>query len=163
MKALSPTAHARPGAVWLLALLMLAGGWLCWPGAGAAQDRTDNGRLTQADLDGYIYLLPRLVGQAEEGPEQGSSLLREAGLSRRRAAYVGAKVAIAQALVSGILSSSQLTDDKVPLHLQPSAEELTLVNDNLASLVKAQQAARRAAARAPESVPSPRTGSGLDD
>jgi hypothetical protein len=111
--------------------------------------------LTQADIDGYIYLLPRLVGEAEQEPEQGARLLREAGLSRQRAAYVGAKVAIAQALVSGLLSSSQLTSDNVPLHLQPSAEELTLVNDNLASLVKAQQAARRVAVKTPEAASSP--------
>jgi hypothetical protein len=135
-------------------VLMLAGGWL-WPGAGLAQGQAEYGPLTQADLDGYIYLLPHLVGQTERDPEQGARLLKEAGLSRRRAAYVGAKVAIAQALVSGLLSSSQLTTDKVPPHLQPSAEELTLVNDNLTSLVKAQEAARRSAARTPETAPVP--------
>lgn len=153
MKTPSPAARLRPGALWALALL-LAGCWL-WPWLGWAQSRTDYGPLTQADIDGYIYLLPRLVGEAEQVSEQGAGLLREAGLSRQRAAYVGAKVAIAQALVSGLLSSSQLTSDNVPIHLQPSAEELTLVNDNLASLVKAQQAARRAAAQPPAALPSP--------
>lgn len=145
----TPCLALRTGALWALALI-LAG---CWPGLGSAQARTDYGPLTQADIDGYIYLLPRLVSGVEQDPEQGLRLLREAGLSRQRAAYVGAKVAIAQALVSGLLSSSQLTSDNVPLHLQPSAEELTLVNDNLASLVKAQEAARRAAALAPEDAP----------
>lgn len=100
-------------------------------------------------------MLPRLAGEPEQDPEEGARLLREAGLSRRRAAYVGAKLAIAQALVSGLLSSSQLTADKVPLRLQPSAEELSLVNDNLTSLLQAQQEARQAAARAPEAAPSP--------
>lgn len=140
--------YLRPRVLaWALALL-LAGGWL-WPGHCAAQGRAEHGPLTQADIDGYIYLLPRLVGESGRDSERGAGLLREAGLSRGRAAYVGAKVAIAQALVSGLLSSSQLTMDQVPLHLQPSAEELTLVNDNLASLVKAQEAARRAAGSSP--------------
>lgn len=135
------------GTVWGL-ILILACSWL-WPGVGGAE----GGPLTQADIDGYVYLLPRLVGEAERDPDQGARLLREAGLSRQRAAYVGAKIAVAQALVSGLLSSSQMTSDKVPLYLQPSAEELALVNDNLAFLVKAQQAARQAVDRGPGSTP----------
>lgn len=148
MKSSCSALYQRPRMIaWALALL-LAGGCL-WPGVGSAQSRVEHGPLTQADIDGYIYLLPRLVGESGRNSERGAGLLREAGLSRGRAAYVGAKVAIAQALVSGLLSSSQLTTDKVPLHLQPSAEELTLVIDNLGSLVKAQEAARRAAAPSP--------------
>ncbi len=109
--------------------------------------RAFGGPLTQADVDGYMYLLPRLAEVDRKDPEHGARLLRESGLSRARAAYVGAKITIAQALATGLLSTGQLTDEQVPAHLRPSAEEIALIQANLTSLVRAQEAARRAAAR----------------
>lgn len=136
------------GAAALLAAL------LCFqPGAATAQSRPEVDPLTQADIDAYIFLLPRLARGLDS--DQKAELLREAGLGPRRAAYVTAKIAVTQALVSGLLSSSQMTADQVSPQLHPSAEELTLVNDNLASLVRAQQAARQAAAQPPSQGPRP--------
>jgi hypothetical protein len=115
-------------------------------GADDAALMASEGPLTQADLDAYVYILPKMAGQAGQDPQAAALLLRETGLTRRRAAYIGAKIAVTQALASGLLSTGQLHDDQAPLYLQPSTAELTLVNDNLASLLKAQEAARQAAA-----------------
>ncbi|MDR1044826.1 MAG: hypothetical protein LBP33_06880 [Candidatus Adiutrix sp.] len=115
-------------------------------GADDAALMASEGPLTQADLDAYVYMLPKMAGQAGQDPQAAALLFKEAGLTRRRAAYIVAKITVTQALASGLVSTGQLHDDQVPAYLQPSTAELTLVNDNLASLVKAQEAARQAAA-----------------
>lgn len=106
----------------------------------------NEGPLTQTDIDGYVYLTPRLAGPDGRNPDQAVSILKQSGLTRRRAVYVGAKVAVTQALVSGLMSPAQLEEQKVPPSLRPSTEELQLVTRNLGSLVQAQNQARRAAA-----------------
>lgn len=113
-----------------------------------AQNGNDNSQapLTQADLDAYIYLVPRLTPEVTRDPARANQLLVDVGITKKRAVYVGAKIAIAQAMAIGALSPQQLTDNNVPLHLQPSPEEVSLVNTNLASLTLAQETARRAAA-----------------
>ena len=128
-------------------LLLAAPATSLW--ADDAALMTSEGPLTQADIDAYVYILPRLAGEAGQDPQAAALLMREAGITRKRAAYVGAKITVTQALASGLISTGQLHDDQVPVYLQPSTAELTLVNDNLASLVKAQQAARQAAASRP--------------
>ena len=126
----------------LLLVLGLAGG----PAAVWAEENFANERpLTQADIDGYIHLTPRLLGQAAQDPVIAAGLLNEAGLSRRRAVYVGAKIAVAQAMVTGALDPGQLSEKGVPLYLQPSADELSLIQKNLTSLTQAQAEARRVA------------------
>ena len=105
--------------------------------------------LTQTDIDGYVYLTPRLAGTAGRHPDQAVEILKQSGLTRRRAVYVGAKVAVTQALVSGLISPGQLEEQKVPPALRPSTEELQLVTRNLGSLVRAQAQARQAAAQPP--------------
>ena len=103
------------------------------------------GPLTQADIDAYIFLLPKMA-QAKGGtPEEMGLVVRESGLTRRRAVYVVTKVALAQSLAQGLMSPSQLEEEQVPPGLQPSTEEIRLINNNLTSLVQAQAAARRAA------------------
>lgn len=114
--------------------------------AEAQEDFANEPPLTQADLDGYVYLTPRLLGEAAKDPDTAARLLSEAGLGRRRAVYVGAKIAVTQAMITGALTPDQLDKEKVPLYLRPSAEELALVQRNLTSLTQAQVAARRAAA-----------------
>lgn len=116
-------------------------------GAQALDDFSNEPALTQADIDGYIHLTPRLLGEAARNPDTAARLLDEARLSRRRAVYVGAKIAVTQAMVTGALSPDHLDREKVPLYLRPSAEELSLVQRNLTSLTQAQLAASRAAGR----------------
>jgi hypothetical protein len=103
--------------------------------------------LTQADIDSYVYLTPRLAGPAGQNPDQAVEIFKQSGFTRRRAVFVGAKVAVTQALASGLMSQTQLEEQKVPLPLRPSAEELQLVTRNLDSLVEAQDQARQAAAQ----------------
>lgn len=130
----------------LLALLLAAGLMNCPVAAGAEDNFADEHPLVQVDIDGYIYLTPRLLGAAAQDQTTAARLLGEAGLTRRRAVYVGAKIAVAQAMVTGALSPGQLTEKGIPLYLQPSAEELSLVQKNLTSLTQAQAEARRIAA-----------------
>jgi len=131
--------------------LLLAVFFVCFliinPASASAETAGMAGQrpLSQTDIDGYIYLIPRLVGEAARNPEVAAAIIRESGLNRRRAVYVTAKVAIAQAMATGALSPAQLADRKVPAYLHPNADEITLVNTNLTSLMKAQAAARRAA------------------
>lgn len=132
--------------LWLIMLPALLIPLLLTGAAGAGEDFSGEPPLSQADLDGYVYLLPRLLGRAAQDPETAAALLAEAGLSRRRAAYVGAKVAVTQAMVAGALDPGSLAQKEIPAHLHPSAEELSLVQKNLTSLIQAQQTARRAAA-----------------
>ena len=99
--------------------------------------------LSQADIDGYVYLLPRLQGEVLKNPVEASTILGFAGLTRERAAFVTTKIAISQFILAGILSPSQLDDGKIPYRLRPSAAELNLVQKNIVSLVQAQNLAQR--------------------
>ncbi|MDR0882487.1 MAG: hypothetical protein LBP55_08090 [Candidatus Adiutrix sp.] len=110
-------------------------------GYGPDVARAQTGHLTQADIDGYVYLLPRLAGAQDQ--ERQAAYLRESGLSRQRAAFVSAKILITQAVATGRLATGHLTDKKVPLQLQPSPEEMKLITINLTSIVKAQETAQR--------------------
>lgn len=124
-----------------LALILWAGFWV--GPLRAADPQGMEPPLTQADIDGYIYLLPRLLGEAARNQATASLLLKESGLTRRRAAHVAAKIAIAQALNTGSMSPNQLTENQVPLSLHPTPDELRLVQINLISLQQAQFEARR--------------------
>ena len=124
-------------ALWLVPLLV-----------ASANDDTSvlsgQGPLTQADIDAYVYFTPLLVGEAGRNPDTASRIIRESGLTRKRALYVSAKIAVAQAMAIGALTPGQLVDDNVSSALHPSTEEVSLVNINRNTLEKAQAAARRA-------------------
>jgi hypothetical protein len=114
--------------------------------AAEGPDFSQQASLTQADIDAYVYLLPRLTPEVTFDPARANQLMINANISKRRLVYVGAKVAIAQAMAIGAISPQQLSDNNVPLYLYPSPEEVSLVNTNLHSLTVAQETARRAAA-----------------
>lgn len=113
--------------------------------AAEDEDLSHQAPLTQEDIDDYVYLLPRLTPEVTLDPAKANQLMIDAGIGKRRLIYVGAKVAIAQAMAIGALSARQLADHSVPLYLYPSPEEVELVNTNLHSLTLAQETARRAA------------------
>lgn len=96
--------------------------------------------LTQADIDAYVYLLPFLAAGASFDSEEAARALADSGLSRRRAAFVGAKMPFVQAVVEGQLKPEALAEAGVPDYLQPTAAELMLVGDNLETIKKAQAA-----------------------
>lgn len=97
--------------------------------------------LTQADIDGYVHLIPRLTGPNSGDTAAMGLALKESGLSRARAAYVSTKLALAQAMLEGYIGPARLMEEKVPAYLQPSAAELKLVGDNLETIRKARAAA----------------------
>ena len=109
-----------------------------------AQARDSLAPLSQGDIDGYVYLLPRLRGDIAKNQVEALGILRDAGLTRERAAFVATKVAISQSILDGLLSPSQLDNGKIPYRLRPSAEELNLVQKNITSLEQAQHLAKRA-------------------
>ena len=126
-----------PSAVWVVLTAAVFFG-----GAGAVRAETFyQPPLTQADIDAYVYLLPRLTGPDQLRSDAAGMALRESGLSRKRAAYVGLKVALAEAMVEGFMSPDRLAEEKLPDYLQPSAAELRLVSDNLETIKKARQSA----------------------
>jgi hypothetical protein len=104
--------------------------------AARANDLDREGPLTQADIDAYIYLVPRLSGDIMDYPELAAGLLQEARLTRRRAIYLATKIPVAQALARGLLSPGQLMD--IPAYLHPTTEEVQLVNANLMTLMQAE-------------------------
>ena len=131
----------------LMLPVLLVLGLASLPAEAAGEENFENEpALTQADIDGYILLTPSLLGETARDPDAAGRLLAEAGLSRRRAVYVAAKIAVTQAMAVGALSPDQLDRERVPVYLRPSAEELRLVQQNLTSLTQAQIKARRAAA-----------------
>ncbi|MDR2935140.1 MAG: hypothetical protein LBV70_04580 [Candidatus Adiutrix sp.] len=98
------------------------------------------GPLTQADIDAYVHLAPRLSGETmKNNPEQAAQLLDEVKLTRRRAIYITAKIPVTQALASGLVSPDQLLD--IPARLRPTVEEVQLVSANLQTLMLAENAA----------------------
>lgn len=126
-----------------LAVLAL---WLVPLAAARADGSVMSGQepLTQADIDAYIYFTPRLAGEAGRNPGTASRIIRESGLTRKRALYVSAKIVVTQAMTIGALTPGQLVDENVLPALHPTAEEISLVNSNRTTLEKAQAAARRA-------------------
>jgi hypothetical protein len=123
---------AYQGLVAVLALLCLSAPALAGPG-------DQEGPLTQADIDAYIYLAPRLLGDIMNYPDQAAKLLTEAKLTRERAIYITAKIPLTQALARGLISPGQLTE--IPANLRPTTEEVQLVNDNLMTLMQAESVA----------------------
>lgn len=101
--------------------------------------------LTQSDIDGYVYMLPRLQGEVLTDPFLAGYILRNAKLNRRRAIFVSSKIAIVQAIIIGLLSPSELTEAKWPPEMFPSAEEQALVQKNMNSILWAQELTRKAA------------------
>jgi hypothetical protein len=106
------------------------------PALAAGEDQ--EGHLTQTDIDAYIYLAPRLFGKIMNHPEQAAQLLNEAGLTRRRAIHITAKIPLTQALARGLVSPGQMMD--IPANLRPTLEEVQLVNANLPALMRAESA-----------------------
>jgi hypothetical protein len=104
-------------------------------------DLSSEGPLTQADIDAYIYLTPRLVGDMINDSER-LTVLREVKLTKRRAIYISAKIPLAQAMAVGLISPGHLLDERVPPYLHPLTAEVQLVNRNLTSLMKAEEEAR---------------------
>ncbi len=131
----------------LILLNVFLGGLLCfsWASSALAQDLSEAYSLTQADIDAYVYLLPRLTADVTADAARAGKLMAGVGMNKKRLIYVGAKVAIAQAMAIGAMTPKALDDHNVPLYLHPSPEEVSLVNTNLHSLTMAQEMARRAA------------------
>ena len=126
-----PAFPAAP-ALALAALLFLPAPILAWNDA-------QEGPLTQADIDAYIFLAPRLLGEIINYPDQAAKVLAEANLTRRRAIYITAKIPLIQVLARGLVSPSRLMN--IPGYLHPSTEEVQLVNANLMTLMQAESAA----------------------
>lgn len=126
----------------LAALLILPR--LAW--AAEDEDLSHQSPLTQADIDAYVYIMPRLTPELTHDAARANQLMINAGVNKKRLVYVGAKVAIAQAMAIGAMTPRQLADHHVPLYMQPSPEEISLITTNLQSLTLAQETARRAAA-----------------
>ena len=102
-----------------------------------SEDR--EGPLTQADIDAYIFLAPRLLGDIMNYPDQAAKLLKEVNLTRQRAMYITAKIPLTQTLARGLVSPGQLMG--IPAYLHPTTEEVQLVNDNLLTLMQAESVA----------------------
>jgi hypothetical protein len=121
------------GLATVLALFCLSIPALAGPG------EQQEGPLTQTDIDAYIYLAPRLLGDIMNYPDQAAKLLAEANLTRERAIYITAKIPLTQALARGLISPGQLTE--IPASLRPTTEEVQLVNANLLTLMQAESVA----------------------
>ena len=104
-----------------------------------ANNESREAPLTQADIDAYIYLAPRLLGGIMNYPDQAAKLLNEVKLTRRRAIYITTKIPLTQALARGLISPRQLVE--IPAYLHPTTEEVQLVNANLMTLMQAESAA----------------------
>ena len=105
--------------------------------APAREDR--EGPLTQADIDAYVFLAPRLLGDIMNYPNEAAKILKEAKLTRQRAIYITTKIPLTQALARGLISPSKLMD--IPAYLHPTTEEVQLVNANLLTLMQAESVA----------------------
>ncbi|MDR1922289.1 MAG: hypothetical protein LBS31_11195 [Candidatus Adiutrix sp.] len=99
------------------------------------------GPLTQADVDAYVYLAPRLSSEEARNRAAALKLLAEVNLTKARAAYIALKIPVAQAMVMGVLNAEGLEKNDVPPYLRPGAAELALVADNLQTLLQAQRVA----------------------
>ncbi len=136
------TIRAPLFALGLLALFLAAAGALAAEESSALKGQPP---LTQADIDAYLYFAPRLAGPQGRDPESAAKVIAQAGLTRRRAVYVTAKIAVTQAMALGALSPNQLLERGIDEALRPSTEELTLITVNRSSLEQVQAAARQAA------------------
>lgn len=102
----------------------------------ALAEMQKEGPLTQADVDIYIKLLPTM-GQAMTGGADGLKSIHEAsGLSEVRLSMVMTKVALSQALASG-LTMEQLNAQQIPDVMKPTDAEVELVKKNMDKLNKA--------------------------
>ena len=107
-------------------------------GAASEADFWGEAPLTQADIDAYTYLAPRLLGDIMKYPDLAAKLLDDVKMTRQRAIYITAKIPLAQALARGLISPDRLADARVPASLRPTTEEVRLVNANLHTLMQAE-------------------------
>lgn len=132
-----------------LKLLIIIGVILMMTTTGAEAQSMVERPLTQADIDGYVYITPRLHGPILKDPILAGAVLLDSQLSRKRAVFITSKIAITQAVVMGILSPEQLTKALVPPVMRPSTRELSLVQKNLTSILRAQALAQKASNPSP--------------
>jgi hypothetical protein len=131
------TGRLFPAAVLLGLTTVLA--TLCLSASALANEASREGPLTQADIDAYIYMAPRLFGEIMNYPDEAVKLLNEVKLTRRRAIYIATKIPLTQALARGLISPGRLMD--IPAYLHPTTEEVQLINSNLMTLMQAESAA----------------------
>lgn len=91
--------------------------------------------LSQADIDAYVKLLPKM-GVAATDPAALAKLYEGAGLSEVRFTYISSKVGLGMALAAGA-TADQLNLNQMPEVLRPTDEEVALVKKNLSELQKA--------------------------
>jgi hypothetical protein len=123
----------------LVFLVLSQGAAFAQADMGLAMSR--EGPLTQADVDAYVYLAPRLSAEEARDRETALRLLAEVKLTKTRAAYIALKIPLAQAMVMGLMKPEGLEENETPPYLRPGAAELALVADNLQTLLQAQRAA----------------------
>ena len=100
--------------------------------------------LSQADIDAYVKIIPELLRlqSDSQSPEQlASKLASSLNLSQLRFSYIMVKVPLTMLLASGGDPKSFGMDsralDSLLEALRPSDQELSLVKDNLETLVEA--------------------------
>ncbi|MDR2725536.1 MAG: hypothetical protein LBC90_05645 [Candidatus Adiutrix sp.] len=98
--------------------------------------------LGQADLEAYIKIIPELPKLLSD-PQSAEQLAAGLNLSPIRFSYIVVKVPLVMALASGVDPKS-LGLDSLPQSLRPSDSELSLVKDNLETLIEAAEKANRA-------------------
>jgi len=91
--------------------------------------------LTQADIDAYLKVLPKM-GSVMNNPDGMGSLAKEAGFSDVRFSYVSGRVGFAMSQAAGA-TAQQMDLSQVPQALRPTDAEIELVKKNLDALQKA--------------------------
>ena len=95
------------------------------------------GPLTQKDIDNYLKVLPKAQEMSAD-QTKAAAILKDAGFTEIRGAYVGAKVGIAMMMAQlGDQADAMLAQQQVPDVLKPSKEEVDLVGKNLDKIQKA--------------------------
>jgi len=95
------------------------------------------GPLTQKDIDNYLKVLPKAQEMAAD-QAKAAGVLKDAGFTEVRGAYVGAKMGIAMMMVQlGDQADAVLSQQQVPDVLKPSKDEVELVSKNMDKIQKA--------------------------
>lgn len=92
--------------------------------------------LTQQDIDTYIRVWPTL-GPNQHDKTRAAQILRDAGWTENRAAYVTNKIMVTQPYAVGA-PQNDIAAIHIPDYFKPTTDEITLVRRNLDRITRMQ-------------------------
>jgi hypothetical protein len=97
--------------------------------------------LTQADIDAFIELSPKMAAAANDQAAV-LKLVQESGIAPERLGLISTKISIGFALAQGMTREQMSANGQVPEFMFPSDAETALIKENTNAIMQAMMGAQ---------------------